>query len=458
MNRALFTATLSATLALAPTTVFAATPARPPAPTLAPATALSPAPSPALTQAPSDDTLRLSELQRAALARDPRSAQARVLTEQSKLRLENLRAERFPSFGVNGQAQHQSDVTSVPFPGAVTPFKDTYDANVAARVRLYDPSRGPRESAERAQLAESGARVDAALYAQRQVVNDAFFTALMLDEQQRVLAAGIADLEVQLRLARERVAAGASLPGESAMLEAESLRRGQSLDELESGRRVALAVLGDLTGRTMSGSEPLALPESEAAVAAARAAVDSLRVRPEYEQFAKSRELLDSRRAAVAAQEQPRVSAFGRTGYGRPGLNQLARDFDSYWLAGVQVEWAPFDWGTVRREREALALQQQVIVSEERAFADRLRRGTLADLAAVDRLVRALDADAAIVALRERVLQETRLRYQEGVVTVGEFVDRETDLNTARLLRAAHRVELAQARARFLTTVGLEVR
>ncbi|MCE9601349.1 MAG: TolC family protein [Gemmatimonadetes bacterium] len=414
--------------------------------------------APALSRAQSGDTLRLVDLQRAALARDPRTAQARLLTEQSRLRLENLRAERLPVLGVNGQAQHQSDVTSVPFPGAVMPFKDTYDANLAARVRLFDPSRGPRENAEQAQLAESGARVDAALYAQRQVVNDAFFTALLLDGQRRVLAAGLADLEVQFRMARERVAAGASLAGESAMLEAELLRRRQSLDEVESGRRVALAVLGDLTGRTLSGAELLAIPESEAAVASARGAIDSLRQRPEYEQFLRSRELVDARRAAVAAQEQPRVSAFGRTGYGRPGLNQLAREFDSYWLAGVLVEWAPFDWGSVRREREALALQREVIASEERAFADRLRRGTLADLAAVDRLARTIEADSAIIALRERVLQETRLRYQEGVVTVADFVDRETELNTARLARIGHSVELAQARARFLTTVGLEVR
>ena len=430
MIRSLVTAALSATFALAP----------------------------APTQAQSGDTLHLAELQRAARVRDPRSAQARLLTEQSRLRLDNLRAERFPTLGVNGQAQHQSDVTSVPFPGAVMPYKDTYDANLAARVRLYDPSRGPRQDAERAQLAESDARVGAALHAQRQVVNDAFFTALLLDGQREVLTGGLTDLEVQLRLARARVAAGASLAGEAAMMEAELLHRRQSLDEVESGRLVALAVLGDLAGRPLTGAEALAVPELEVPVTAARGAVDSLRARPEYEQFTRSRELLDARRATVAAQEQPRVTAFGRTGYGRPGLNQLAREFDSYWLAGVQVEWAPFDWGTVRREREALALQQQVIVSEERAFADRLRRGTLADLAAVDRLARTLEADALIVALRERVLHETRLRYQEGVVTVGEFVDRETDLNTARLMRAAHRVELAQARARFLTTVGLEVR
>jgi outer membrane protein TolC len=404
------------------------------------------------------DTLHLAALQRAALARDPRSAQAALLREQTALRLANLRAERFPTVSVNSQAQYQSDVTSVPFPGAVMPYKDTYDANLGTRVRLIDPARAPRSAAERAQLAEAEARLEVALHAQRQAVNDAFFSALLLDAQRAVLADAITDLEAQLRLARERSAAGAALPSEPAMLEAELLRRQQSLEEVVTGRAVALSVLGDLTGRRVGTGAAIAAPELAAPVRAARSAMDSLRRRPEYAQFAAGREVVAARESAMGAQERPRVSAFGRTGYGRPGLNQLAREFDSYWLAGVQLEWMPFDWGTVRREREALALQRQVLVTEERAFAERIARAVTADLATVDRLERAVAADDAIVVLRERVLAETRLRYTEGVITAAEFVDRETDLSTARLTRATHRVELAQARARFLTTVGLEVR
>lgn len=418
--------------------------------------AIAALPSSAVAQ--SRDTLRLADLQRSAVERDPRSAQAALLREQSALRLANLRAERFPTLAFAAQAQHQSDVTNVPFPGAVLPFKDTYDANAGLRVRLLDPSRAARSATEHTQLAEAEKRVEAAVYAQRQAVNDAFFSALLLDAQRAVLEEAITDLETQLRLARERVAAGAALPSEAAMIEAELLRRRQSLDEAEDGRTVALAVLGDLTGLDVPTGAILAEPESELAMRAARAALDSLRARPEFAQFAAGRAAVAAREATVSALDKPRVSAFGRTGYGRPGLNQLAREFDSYWLAGVQLEWTPFDWGTIGREREAIALQRQLLVTEERAFAERIQRAVRADLAAVDRLARTLASDDAIVALRERVLQETRLRYGEGVVTAGEFVDRETDLSTARLARATHRVELAQARARFLTTVGLEVR
>jgi hypothetical protein len=42
------------------------------------------------------------------------------------------------------------------------------------------------------------------------------------------------------------------------------------------------------------------------------------------------------------------------------------------------------------------------------------------------------------------------------VVTAAEYVDKSTDVLTARLVRIQHRVELAQARTTFLTTLGVE--
>lgn len=427
------------------------------APWLVGASALASLSLGAQTVAPRD-TLRLAALQQAAVAHDPRGAQAALIAEQGRLRLASLRAERAPVLGLTGQSQYQSDVTRVPIPGAISPAKDTYDANVALRLKLFDPTRAPRRDVELATWAESQARLATALYGQRTAVNDAFFGALLLDDQHAVLQAGIADLEAQRAAAAVRVREGAALPGDEAMLHAEVLRRTQLLAELAVNRTVALALLADLTGLPVSPASALALPVLDGAVISARAARDSVRARPEYAQFAQGRAVLAGREAAMAAQERPRISAFGRTGYGRPALNPLSRDFDSYWLAGVQVEWAPWDWGTVRRERETLALQSKIVSTEESAFTDRLRRGTLADLAAIDRLVAASTDDSTIVALRQLVLREARVRFGEGVITAAELVDRETDLLTAQIASATHRVELTQARARFLTTLGLEVR
>jgi outer membrane protein TolC len=412
---------------------------------------------------PPRDTLTLGTLQAAALQHDPRAQQLDLLASQSALREKSLDAERLPALGIMAQGQYQSDVPEIPlaFPGGVTPPlppHDSYDAHLEAREPLYDPSRGARREVERATLAESQAGVRTALYQLRQEVSDAYFTALLLRSQRAELETAISDLESRLRQARDRVREGSALPSEEATLEAELLRTRQALAELDANRSAALEVLGNLTGRTIAESDSLALPDLGDEVTLARASLDSLRARPEYEQFARTRERLERQRSSVAVQNQPRVSAFGRVGYGRPALNPLGTEFDEYWLAGVRVEWSPFDWGSTGRREEELALQQQIVATEERAFSERISRGVASDLAAVDRLEKTLAADDTIIALRERVLNETRIRFGEGVVTSAEYVDRETDALNARLARATHRVELERARARFLTLTGVEVR
>ena len=408
------------------------------------------------------DTVSIAELHAAALRRDPRSQQADLLASQSALRIQNIGAERLPVVSLSSQAQYQSAVVSLPIilPGVAlpSPHRDSWDVYIGARQKLFDPTLAFRRNVERAQLAELQARVNSSLFALRQSVNDAFFVALDLQARSREVEVVVTDLEAQHVLASNRVKEGAALPSEARILEAEILRRRQALAALTSEKNAALAVLSDLTGATIEGKKVLHPPDLSSEVNRARNALEALRSRPEFEQFARTREVLDRQRSAVSARDLPRLSAFGRGGYGRPGLNPLADEFDTYWLMGVQLEWTPWSWGSTRREREMLTLQQRIVEREEAAFASAIRRTIVRDVASIDRLESALAEDQAIIELREAILHEARARHREGVITSAEYIDRQTDVLAARLALASDRVELAQARARFLTTLGLEVR
>jgi outer membrane protein TolC len=180
--------------------------------------------------------------------------------------------------------------------------------------------------------------------------------------------------------------------------------------------------------------------------------------RPEYETFARTRDVIEAQRAARHSQDLPRVSAFARTGYGKPGLNPLANTFDSYWLGGIQLRWTPWTWGSTDRDREALELQSKIISTDEAAFTAALRRQVAHDVADADRLRASLASDDAIIALRESILSETRVRFGEHVITSADYVDKQTDVLEARIEKASHRVELAATVARYLTTIGAEVR
>jgi outer membrane protein TolC len=192
-------------------------------------------------------------------------------------------------------------------------------------------------------------------------------------------------------------------------------------------------------------------------LAQVRNTLSSQRGRPEYEQFDRARDRAASQQAVTKATDRPQVLAFGRAGFGRPGLNFISDQPQVYALAGVQLNWKAWNWGTSDREREAIALQQRIVSAEEAAFTSGLRRAIESDLATIDQLEASLPADERIVSLRESIDRTARVRLDEGVITASEYLDRHTEWLTAQFDRARHRVELAQARARVLTTLGLEV-
>jgi outer membrane protein TolC len=400
-------------------------------------------------------------MQADALRLDPRARQVGLQAHATELRLASIDAERRPAVAVDGQSQYQSAVTQIPvhLPGVSIPLPphDTYDAHLGAQQSIFDPTLSARRGVERAQLAESQAQTRVSLFGLRQEVNEAFFTAASIQQRMAEVDAAMIDLSARLRETVIKSREGAALPGDTAAIAATLLQREQDRMQLRGDRSAALARLSELVGRAVDDSVALAVPNDSAAVVSTLRALDTLHARPEYGQFEATRERLSKQIAIEAAQEKPRVSAFGRVGYGRPGLDLLSRDFQTYWIAGVQVHWAPWNWGTTDRDRQVSEIQRQIVATNEEAFTRTLQRGVQQSLATMARLDSTMALDDRIVAMRERIEAETRARLGEGVVTAADYVDKSTDVLTARLARIQHRVELAQARATFLTTLGVEV-
>jgi len=407
------------------------------------------------------DSLRLGALHADAVRLDPRQRQLRLQESATELRLRSIAAERLPMLSANGQAQYQSDVTrfAAAVPGATFPSlpHDTYDAHLGAEQSLFDPAAAPRRAVERARLAESLAQVRATLFPLRSEITESFFAVASHQERTAELDAALTDLIAQRREVVARFREGAALPGDTAAIVATLLQRQQDRLRLSAERAAALARLSVLVGRTIGDDEPLAVPSLAAPTGGAMDSLERLRLRPEYEQFAASRERLARQEEVAGARERPRISAYGRLGYGRPGLNMMNTTFDTYWLAGVQLRWTPFTWGTAGRDRELLELEREIVATNEAAFTRGLQRAIQPSLATVARLDSTLALDDRIIALRERIVREAQAQLAEGVITAATYVDRRSDLLTARLHRVQHRVELEQARAVLLNTIGLEV-
>jgi len=429
------------------------------------------------------DTLTLGALYEAALRRDARVAQAALDESALELRLRNLSAEWLPKLRVRGEARYQSDVTSLASAGTAgdsgsdfvfpEPPKERYEASLGVEQVLYDGGTIPgRRAVERARTAETQAHLATTLYDLRREVDRAYFAALAAAARADETGLLIDDLRARLSQARSGVEAGVRLGGEASEIEAELLRAGQRREEFRAERRAALGVLENLTGVVLEEGLDLRLPgltaEVEAArvVVAARAAARAragagadgdARQHPAFEAFRRTATRLERESELTARERRPRLVAFGEAGYGRPGLNQFGDSWDTFWLGGVRLEWAPWQWGRIGREQEILDLRRAAVETEADAFESALERAAADDVADLVRLRAALETDEEVVGLRERIDRQEQRRFEEGVITAAEYVDARTDLFQARVALRLHRIELAAAQARYLTTLGVQV-
>ena len=411
------------------------------------------------------DTLSVERLQEAALKSDPRTKQRSLLREATDLRQAVIRADRLPQFEFNGQATHQSDVTRPTFnvPNFAVPEfpKDRWQTTLDVEQRIYDGGEiARRRELEEARHAESQAALDVSLYGLRSEVNSAFFSAFLLAQRAAEYEALVTDLDARLAAVRARVEAGTALRRDAAQIEAERMRASLQRDEALSSRRASLAILADLVGHSIDTSAVLVLPtdEPELTLPAILDTVAALRRRPEFDQFLRSRARLDREIAYASAENRPRLSAFGQAGVGLPGLDQFRTSSDAFWQAGVKVEWRPWTWRSAGRTAEAYRLEQDVVATEEKALGRRLARAVATNLEDIARLTATLAEDERIVALRTEVVRQARAQYDEGAITTPDYVETRTDLVEARLTLDRHRVELAQARSNYLTTLGITPR
>jgi outer membrane protein TolC len=411
------------------------------------------------------DTLSVERLQAAALRSDSRADQRALLRAATDLRLQVIAADRLPQLAINGQGTHQSDVTRPTFgvPGVTVPDfpKDRWQTTLDVEQRLYDGGDvARRRDLEEARHAESQAALDVALYELRSDVNSAFFSAFLFEKRSAEYDALVADLDARLAAVRARVEAGTALGRDAAEIEAERVRAGLQRDEARASRRAALAILADLVGEPVDTTAVLVLPseEPERTQPADLATVAGLRRRPEFDQLRQSRARLDREIAYTSTENRPRVFAFGQAGVGLPGLDQFRRSSDAFYQAGIKVEWRPWTWRSAGRRAAAYRLQQDVVATEEKALGRRLARAVVTDLEDIGRLKAALVDDERIVALRAEVERQARAQYDEGAITTPDYVETRTDVLEARLTLERHRVELAQARSRYLTTLGITPR
>lgn len=394
----------------------------------------------------------LEECYRLTRENYPNLKKAELLQEITALNKENISTNYLPKITLNGQATYQSDVTkvdiSMPNVSIPTVSKDQYKAYAEFRQSIWDGGlTSINQQLEDAVLKSNLSELEVELYKLNEQVAQAYFTLLAMNQQDEVLQAQKKVLQEKLKVVQSGIRNETVEKSAALSVEAEIVSLEQNQLQLKSGKDAALKMLSILTGEEITSvaeSEP-EKPET---------GLNEIIARPELQMFSNQMAQMETQMNLLDKKRNPKVFGFGQAGYGKPGLNMLSDEFDTYYLVGVGVSWNPFDWKQTDRQKQVLQLRQEMVQQQEETFSQNIQLLLAQQKEQIEKLKKLLEKDNQLVELKTEITKVSASKLENGTMNSADYV-RDVQAETiAKLNRELHEIQLEEAKEKYRITRG----
>ena len=404
-------------------------------------------------QAQSTDPLDIYSCFKAAENLSPLKKQDALIRTDRELNLKNISAGYLPDISLAGKATYQSDVFTFPVSNPAFDIpeipKDQYQVTLNLQQKIFDSgvTRGQRMVQEaKSSVAENQLNTD--LYNIRDIVSQLYFSALIFQENLKILNQSKETMLSQQKLIQSRVDNGAVLPAALYGIEKELASLDQQLIQVKYNHKTSLELLSQWIGKDLGEDTELTIPEAH------NSDIPAIN-RPELKLFSSQQQLLESSKSLSASKQLPYVYLFAQGGYGSPNpFNFFETKFSDFYILGVQLNWKPFNWGISGREKQSLQVQQEEIAAKKEDFERNISMNLQREKNDNMKLREMIEKDDNIVSLQQKIVDQYFSQMQNGVITPTDYLTEFNALTNAKVSRKIHHIQLSQSSLNLLIKSG----
>lgn len=381
----------------------------------------------------------------------PQIEEYNLIETSRKYDLSNAAMAWIPQLSVSGSAKWQSDVVEMPFEMPGFEFNiphDQYGVTADLTQQIWD---GGATGIKR-KLVDAGADVkskqlDVNLYSIRSTVQNVYLGIVLIDRQLKLDDLLKASLERSLEEVTALVNAGVAYESDKDQIKVNLLSCEQQNVSLLTDRKAYVKMLSLLTGSEISPNGEFRAPSITRTLATE---VN----RPElalYDAQAKQAQL---QRDQIGAGLSPRLNLNLQAGYGRPGLNMLSGEFDTYLVAGLKLQWNIGNFYTLHNDRAKADANARSIELARSSFLLNTSIEAARKQSEIDKAADVLARDEEIITLRENIRKTAELQYKEGILKMNDYLNMLDEEFKARLNYDVHDVQYMMALYDLQNTLG----
>lgn len=374
-----------------------------------------------------------------------------LIEKSREYSLSNVGKAYLPQVSLSARATYQSEVTQIPIDlseipielSIPTPDKDQYSATIDVNQVLWD---GGMVRSQKGMLKASSdvekhqLHVDMRKLDDR--VNQLFFGILLVDEQLKQNGLLQDELQRSYKQVSSYLANGLANQADLDAVKVEQLNAMQGMERMKSSRQAYRAMLSEITGLTIADDATFEKPAVENASAGLRP--DSL---PEVLLMQAQSAFYDAQKNSVTASNMPRLGVFVQGGYGKPGLNMLSSEFETFYVAGARLSWNFGGLYTQANERKKIEVKKNSVEVQKETFLLNTRQNVAQLEAKIAGAKEVMKMDDEIIALRESVKKSAEAKVANGTLSVIELLREVNAENLARQTKSLHEIELLMAEA-----------
>jgi outer membrane protein TolC len=327
--------------------------------------------------------------------------------------------------------------------------KDQYGAVIQADQVIWDGGAGKaqKESVIKTTISDKK-RLDTEIYQVYERVNQLFFGIILINENLKISQLYIDELNRGLEKVKSGEQTGLANQSDVDAVNVELLNVMQKETELKSNRRAFLNMLNAMTGSKISADEVFKVPEIS------ENDLNDRNLRPELEAFDAQKALILSQKNLVDAKNMLKLGAFIQGGYGKPGLNMLKNNFDSYFIGGIRLSWNFGGYYTRKNEIAQIKVNSQQVEIQKNVFLYNLNLKNSQQIENIKKIKTMIITDNNIIELRKRISAASEAKLDNGTISVSDYLSELSKLDIARRVKSAREIEYLSALYDYKNTLN----
>ena len=332
----------------------------------------------------------------------------------------------FPEFSLPGQESSSNKYNLI---SMVQLQQNIWDGGITSTKKSIIEAESKLEKAD----------LDVSMYEIEERLNSLFFGTLLINEQMQQLALLRENLKRNLLIIQIAVDNGTAYKSDLDEINVEILNAEQKITELQSNKNAYIKMLSAMIGNDLKEDEQFIRPEDYTAD------LSKTIKRPELSMFENQRIMLESKNDLKGTSLYPKIGLLGFGIFVYPGISFGTSDITQLLVGGISLSWEIGGLYTNSNQNELTQIGINKINTMQETFLFNTNLELSKTNAEIEKYRSLVESDKSILKLKHSIRSSFEVKYENGISTMSELLDRINDENIATQNLIMHETQYLMA-------------